>query len=560
MKLAAIRMRNLLVMVCKFHPYIDSYLEEMAGSGQCRTIRAAAKYVKKKLSQPFVRIEREKIDRAVELMEQYFEMTLFPWERFIVACVHCFDDRNDTVIFDEYLVVMGRGNGKNGFISALIWYLTSAAHGVQGYNVDIIANSEGQARTSFDDVYNIIQTDKSGKLKKQFDAKKSVITNFITHSTINYNTANARTKDGKRSACLVFDELHEYETWDMINVFTSGFGKRKHSRTFYITTNGYVRNGVLDEQLKMAEDVLSGKIKDLGLLPLIYMLDDKNEVEEEKNWRKANPSLDYLPVLQQQMRKDFVETKYRPSTAVEFLTKRMNRPAQDTFNLVATPEQVNATNRPIPYEDLHGMPCMGAVDYASVKDFCSCGLLFLYQGVYYLIEHTFVCYKALKMESRHIKFPVEEMAGRGLITIVKADTIKPEMVAEWFVEKSRDYELLDIKADDYRKALLTQAFEKVGLPLTSVRSGAKTHTTLSPIVDSVFAEHRLVVGDNPTMRWYINNVRQEMDKKGNVQFVKIEPMLRKTDGFFMLLHALNGVGDLPDSADCQVQIEMKPLF
>lgn len=553
-------MRNLLVMVCKFHPYIDSYLEEMAGSGQCRTIRAAAKYVKKKLSQPFVRIEREKIDRAVELMEQYFEMTLFPWERFIVACVHCFDDRNDTVIFDEYLVVMGRGNGKNGFISALIWYLTSAAHGVQGYNVDIIANSEGQARTSFDDVYNIIQTDKSGKLKKQFDAKKSVITNFITHSTINYNTANARTKDGKRSACLVFDELHEYETWDMINVFTSGFGKRKHSRTFYITTNGYVRNGVLDEQLKMAEDVLSGKIKDLGLLPLIYMLDDKNEVEEEKNWRKANPSLDYLPVLQQQMRKDFVETKYRPSTAVEFLTKRMNRPAQDTFNLVATPEQVNATNRPIPYEDLHGMPCMGAVDYASVKDFCSCGLLFLYQGVYYLIEHTFVCYKALEMESRHIKFPVEEMAGRGLITIVKADTIKPEMVAEWFVEKSRDYEILDIKADDYRKALLTQAFEKVGLPLTSVRSGAKTHTTLSPIVDSVFAEHRLVVGDNPTMRWYINNVRQEMDKKGNVQFVKIEPMLRKTDGFFMFLHALNGAEELPDVVDCQETIEMKPII
>lgn len=547
-------------MACKFHPYIDSYLEEMAGSGQCRTIRAAAKYVKKKLSQPFVRIEAEKIDRAVELMEQYFEMTLFPWERFIVACVHCFDDRNDTVIFDEYLVVMGRGNGKNGFISALIWYLTSAAHGVQGYNVDIIANSEGQARTSFDDVYNIIQTDKSGKLKKQFDAKKSVITNFITHSTINYNTANARTKDGKRSACLVFDELHEYETWDMINVFTSGFGKRKHSRTFYITTNGYVRNGVLDEQLKMAEDVLSGKIKDLGLLPLIYMLDDKNEVEEEKNWRKANPSLDYLPVLQQQMRKDFVETKYRPSTAVEFLTKRMNRPAQDTFNLVATPEQVNATNRPIPYEDLHGMPCMGAVDYASVKDFCSCGLLFLYQGVYYLIEHTFVCYKALEMESRHIKFPVEEMAGRGLITIVKADTIKPEMVAEWFVEKSRDYEILDIKADDYRKALLTQAFEKVGLPLTSVRSGAKTHTTLSPIVDSVFAEHRLVVGDNPTMRWYINNVRQEMDKKGNVQFVKIEPMLRKTDGFFMFLHALNGAEELPDVVDCQETIEMKPII
>lgn len=72
---------------------------------------------------------------------------------------------------------MGRGNGKNGFISALIWYLTSAAHGVESYNVDIIANSEDQAKTSFDDVYNVIKGDKTGKLAKQYDAKKSVITN-----------------------------------------------------------------------------------------------------------------------------------------------------------------------------------------------------------------------------------------------------------------------------------------------------------------------------------------------------------------------------------------------
>ena len=79
-------------------------------------------------------------------------------------------------------------------------------------------------------------------------------------------------------------------------------------------------------------------------------------------------------------------------------------------------------------------------------------------------------------------------------------------------------------------------------------------------MDSLFAEHRLVFGDNPTMRWYVNNVRQEMDKKGNVQFVKVEPMLRKTDGFFMLTHALNGVADLPDCSGSQEPIEMKPLF
>lgn len=51
-----------------------------------------------------------------------------------------------------------------------------------------------------------------------------------------------------------------------------------------------------------------------------------------------------------------------------------------------------------------------------------------------------------------------------------------------------------------------------------------------------------------------------MDKKGNIQYVKVEPQLRKTDGFFMFLHALNGASDLPDASGFEESIEMKPLF
>jgi phage terminase large subunit-like protein len=54
----------------------------------------------------------------------------------------------------------------------------------------------------------------------------------------------------------------------------------------------------------------------------------------------------------------------------------------------------------------------------------------------------------------------------------------------------------------------------------------------------MFAEETLVMGDNMTMRWYINNTCQETDKKGNTTYLKIEPKTRKTDGFFGLIHAL----------------------
>ena len=110
------------------------------------------------------------------------------------------------------------------------WYLTTHYHGIK-YNVDIIANAEDQAKTSFDDVYGVLERT-WGTSKHFFTKTKKLIVNTRTNSYIKYNTSNAKTKDGKRSGCLIFDEIHEYESWDMIKVFISGFGKKKHSRTF----------------------------------------------------------------------------------------------------------------------------------------------------------------------------------------------------------------------------------------------------------------------------------------------------------------------------------------
>ena len=131
---------------------------------------------------------------------------------------------------------------------------------------------------------------------------------------------------GKRSACLIFDEIHEYKNSDTIKVFRSGFGKRKHSRTFYITTNGYVRDGVLDDRLRIAHDVLNGEIKNSRLCPLIYKLDDEKEADNKELWVKANPSLPYLPTLQLEIEQNFIDKDYDPTVASDLYTKRFNLP------------------------------------------------------------------------------------------------------------------------------------------------------------------------------------------------------------------------------------------
>lgn len=533
-----------------YHPFIDSYIDDVR-SGKipaCKELKQAMDYIEEKLDNPDVFIDAEKIDKAVELIERYFEIKLLNWQLFVIALIHCYYKSSDMVVFDEFFIEMGRGNGKNGFISPVAWYLTTHYHGVKEYNVDIIANSEDQAKTSFDDIYNVLELTWK-KSKKFFYKTKQIIVNLRTKSYIKYNTSNAKTKDGKRSGCLIFDEVHEYETWDNIKVFTSGFGKKKHSRTFYITTNGYVRQGVLDELLDLAEKVLSGEVKDIGFLPLIYKLDDKEEVHNPENWVKANPSLPYFPELQKELNKAYTKMKYQSHLAIDFMTKRMNLPAQDNFTVVAPWEKILATNQPIPFKELEGLQCIGAIDYARTTDFASCGLLFKYKGKRYWIEHTFVCHLALEVESRTIKFPVREMAERGLITIINRPNISASDISGWFLEQAKKYNIIDIVCDSYRASLLESEFSQKGLPLTEVRSGPITHAKVAPLIEQLFAEEKIVFGNNPTMRWYTNNVYQEVDKKGNTAYYKIEPKTRKTDGFFALVHALTKDGELEEAQD-----------
>lgn len=531
----------------KYHPFIDDYISDIrrGKTPASKELKQACDYIERKLGQPGVFIDQKKIDKAVELIEKYFGFKLLDWELFVLALVHAYHEPTDTVVFDEFLIEMGRGNGKNGFISGLVFYLSTHYHGVQGYNIDIIANNEDQAKTSFIDVYEVLERTWP-KSRRFFYKTKEQIVNLKTNSYIKYNTSNARTKDGKRSACLVFDEIHEYEDWDTIKVFQSGFGKRKHSRTFYITTNGYVRGGVLDEMLELAEKVLTGEITDIGLLPLIYKLDDESELNNPEMWVKANPSLPYFTELRKAIEADVIKARHQPHKAIDVLTKRMNLPREEAYTVVAPWEKVLATNKPVPYDELEGLPCIGAVDYAQVTDFASCGLLFKYKGKRYWIEHSFVCHKALKMESRKIKAPIREWAEQGLLTIVYRGSITAEDIVQWFIEQGRRYHILTICSDRYRVEFLRDEFQKAGLPLQEVPSGPATHAKVAPILESSFAEERLVFGDNPVMRWYCSNVYQQLDAKGNTGYYKVEPKTRKTDGFFALVHALTHDSELQE--------------
>lgn len=538
-------------MMMKFNKYIDEYID-LVESNKVITnedIKKAIRIVKDKLSQPNVFIDSEKIEKAVEKIEEYFKFSLLPWEKFIIGLIHCYYD-DGTLVWDTFLLYMGRGAGKNGFISSVSWYLTTGFHGIKEYNVDIVANSETQAKTSFEDVYNTIEDNK--KLQKAFYYTKEKIVYKKTRSYIKYNTSNARTKDGLRPACIIFDEIHEYENYDNIKVFKSALGKKKHCRTFMISTDGYVRGGVLDDYLETSHSILKGENKTSRMLPLLYHLDDKEEVKDKRLWEKANPSLRYFKDLQIVMEQEYIDMEFNVQLHTEFMTKRMNIPEGNKDKEVTPWDNILATNQEIP--DLQGGTCRVGIDYAKTTDFVCAGLLFKYKEKYVWISHTWVCKKSKDL--KRIKAPLEEWEKLGFLTFVDEVEVSPDIPAEWLASQAKKYNLTTLGMDNYRYTLLAKSLKSVGFD-TDKKGNNNIKLTrpsdqmkIYPVIESAFSNHNIIFGDNPLMRWYTNNTCLHAEKYDNYTFAKIEPKSRKTDGFMAFVSAMcTDIDDLPDSAE-----------
>ena len=528
-----------MVTKCK---YIDEYISDIC-SGKIpasKEIHLATNYIENKLNNSDVFIDTQKIDKAIELIERYFEMKLLNWELFILALVHCYYKSSDTVVFDDFFIMMGRGNGKNGFISGLSWYLTTKYHGVKGYNVDIIANSEDQAQTSFNDVYEMLDRtwDKS---KKFFYKSKVIITNLNTQSYIKYNTSNARTKDGKRSACLIFDERHEYENSANIGVFSSGFGKRKHSRIFSITTNGYVRDGVLDEDLRLASDVLNGAVTDIGLCPLIYKMDSDEECDNPELWEKANPSINAFPELKKEIEKSLIKKQYDKQTELDFYTKRMNLPRTNMEIAVTEWENIASTNKPLP--DLSGWDCTVGIDFASLRDWAAVIFHFRKGDLRYDFGHSWLCLNS--PELNRIKAPWQNWTD---VTPVSDAEISPDLLVEYIFRNAQNYNVKKIALDNFRYALMKDALSRIGFDAKERKNIYLIRPSdimkVQPVIDSCFNKQLFSWGDNPPLRWAVNNTKLVRSGKkdgtdtGNFYYAKIEGKSRKTDPFMALVAAM----------------------
>lgn len=533
--------------------YVTEYIE-LYKSGKIKfnkerimLIDYLMKYV---LNRDDLYFDDDMIENCIRFTEKWYFPTE-PFQRFFIAFIFLFYKKNNRIFYRKFLWMMGRGGGKNGLISAITHFLISQLHGIHEYNVSIVANSEEQAKTSFEETYGVIG--RNDTLKKNFTRTKEKITNTSTASVLKFRTSNGETKDGLRDGAVVFDEIHQFESNKDVRVHISGLGKKANPRELYITTDGYVRDGFLDKMKEKAQKVLIGEARANALFPFICKLDDESEVDTIENWEKSNPMLceprsSYAQGLYDTIYEEYEDLEDDPTNRDEFMTKRMNLPVTDLERSVATWEEISATNRDMP--DLLNEECIGCLDYASIRDFAACGLLFRDDEEYIFKSHSFArkefvdkFYSYSKKHDAELagkkKFaPIKEWEREGLITILDGPTIDPNEIVQWFVRMREFYVIKKIIADNFRMEILKPLFEAEGFEVEVIKNPRAIHSLLAPRIETAFANKQIIFGDNPLMRWYTQNVLVTIDKRGNKEYQKKEPIRRKTDGFQAFVHGM----------------------
>lgn len=543
---------------------IREYIE-LVESGQypvCKEQFQLIELVKKALCEPGVYIDEEQLEKYLSY-QKYFPFELFPWEKFLLALHLCTYTAEGFPRFSVEFDYVGRGSGKNGKLGFENFCLLTPASGIKHYDIYDYANSENQAKRSWEDVRDVLEDNKA-KLSRFFYWNDEYIKNLKTGSEYRYMPNNAKTGDSYRPGKVNHDEVHAAEDTSAITTAITGLGKKPQPRRTICTTDGDVRGGYLDELLERSRQILDGEIPDGGFLPFIYHLESDEEIEQPEMWYKANPSLQYLPTLKWEIEQEFIEYQINPIQNSAFATKRMNRPPRAKEGAIVPWEFILKTNQPIDEEKLKGRPCIAAADYMKTNDFLGAGLLYYVDGKYIWLGHTWVCSRSADL--KRIKAPLDAWEAAGLLTFVDADEISPELPAVWLVNEAvkRQSKIIKFAIDNYRWTWMRRAFEAVNI--TDDKKSGKVYLVrpsnemlISPVITSGFTNGLFVWGDNPLMRWAANNTKLVILPSGNITYGKIEPKSRKTDPFKAFVNAMCLSSELEKQDKAIASLKNMPL-
>lgn len=477
-------------------------------------------------------------DRRMRFMEGCVRLTKSPfynkpmklmlWQKAFLEALYSFKmpDGNDR--FKKALLLISRKNCKSETISALA--LSELIVGKPGADIVCSSNDDNQASI----VYDAIDLMRQLIDPKDLDTKRNqrFILNKRNNSKVFKLSDRTRNKEGRNIDFAIIDETHEMKNNVIAKSIEQSQSLKENPKFINITTEGFVVDGYLDNELQRAREIINGEASGAAserFLPWLYTQDSEEEIwNDRSSWQKSNPTLGIVK------RWEYLDEQVdlaRESKADRMfvLTKDFNikqSAAESWLNL-----EDYSYDATFDLEDFRGCEAIGAVDLSETTDLTCAKIMMMKPGDTTKYVHTKYFIPESKLENSddsNAGAKYKQWIDDGLITVSPGSDNDLAMVADWFYSLYEDY---DIKL---WRCGYDQRFSKEWISrmeyygwmrneeLDMIAQNAATLSNAMKLCEQELKHHRINYNENPVDRWCLGNAGIKVDNYGQCLCVKKE--------------------------------------
>ncbi len=485
------------------------------------------------------------MERCVRLTKSpYYNkpMVLMLWQKAFIEAVYSF--KMSATTFDRFkkvILLIARKNTKSETCSAL--GLSELIVGNQGADIVCSSNDDNQASITYD----AIDTMRRLIDPNDLDTKRNqrFILNKVNGSKIFKLSDRTKNKEGRNIDFAIVDETHEMKENVIGKSIEQSQSLKDNPKFINITTEGFVIDGYLDDELRKARAVISGEDDSLSgqrLLPWLYTQDSENEIwQDRRTWVKSNPTLgiikkwDYLEEQVDVARKSKADRIFVLSK--DFNIKQNN---------VRTWLSLEDYNYSAVYdlEDFRGCICLGAVDLSETTDLTCAKILLMRPGDNTKYIYTMYFIPQSKLEDSddwNAGARYRDWAKSGILTITEGNDIDLSLVADWFYKLYKDYSIKLWKcgydqrfSKDWISRMGFYGWTKENEDLVLILQNAQTLSNALKLCEADL-QHQLVnYNENVMDRWCFKNAGLKIDDHAQCLCVKTERS-KRIDGAVTLI-------------------------
>lgn len=478
------------------------------------------------------------VDRRINFIEHECAQTkgshellkLHPTQKFWLECVYGYfieynSPKDYKRLIHEVPIMVSRGTGKTT-LAATFANIGILLDNEYGADVQCFGTTKEQASLLFDTTYSMINKD--GTILKQLKDENLLINTRKDirfkpfNSVMKIKAADYKKLDGTNCHYNIFDELHAYEQ-DFIKVVNDGsMKKRKNWISFYITTNGTIRENVFDRYYKKWKKILNKEIIDDSVCPILYELDSKEEVNDERCWQKAIPLINFTTPIEI-IRKDVKASKDDPIDQAELMAKTFNLPVTNTYSYF-TYEECLGNNKLFENEifkgnDYEKVRCIIGFDLSEINDITAVSFMTKKNDKFYFKNIKILPDRSISMMPLKKQQQYKKWIDEGELITHDEDFNNADIVfsiIKDFVDKN-NLAIVGIGYDEWHaKELVKKIKQTWPCEIDKIRQGAQTLSDPMKQFKILLSANKIIFNSDLDS-WNMGNVKAFVDNNNNIK-------------------------------------------